>query len=134
MPPSDDDEKMKTLQEVAEAMGPYPVEAFDFVQTGLRYTAAKLHGQALAEKTERHISGRQLCLGLRDYAISRWGMLARVVLSRWKITETVDFGRIVFSLVEAGRLGVTAEDSLEDFRDVYDFSTFDTGYQIQSKL
>jgi uncharacterized repeat protein (TIGR04138 family) len=134
MPVSDDDDKMKTLQEVAEAMGPYPVEAFDFVQMGLRYTATKVHGELLAPKGERHISGRDLCLGLREYAISRWGMLARVVLSRWKITETLDFGRIVFSLVEAGRLGVTAEDTLDDFRDVYDFSTFDTGYQIQSKL
>jgi uncharacterized repeat protein (TIGR04138 family) len=127
------DEKIKTLQELALA-GDYPPEAFEFVQTGLRYTASKVHNQLLKPDGQSHISGAQLCNGLREYALSRWGIMARVVLERWNITRTLDFGHIVFSLVKAGKLGVTDKDSIEDFRDVFDFSTFERGYNIQSKL
>jgi len=131
---SSDDDKIKTLREVAEATGDYPAEAWEFVQTGLRFTAAKVHGQALPANGQRHVSGQQLCAGLREYALTRYGMMARTVLERWHIRSTSDFGRIVFGLVEAGLLGVTNDDTPEDFRDVFDFSKFDSDYRIQSKL
>ena len=69
----------------------------------------------------RHVSGRQLCLGLRDYAIRRYGLLAKTVLNHWGVTRTEDFGRIVFALVEAGLLRKTDDDTLEDFQGVFDF-------------
>jgi len=53
--------------------------------------------------------------------MERWGMLAPVVLAEWNITSTLDFGRLVIHMVERGMLGSKPEDSLEDFRDVYDF-------------
>lgn len=68
-----------------------------------------------------HVSGRQLCLGLRSLAIEKWGRLAGLVLRRWGVTETLDFGRIVFDMVQAGVLRTSEEDSLEDFRDVFAF-------------
>ena len=43
----------------------------------------------------------------------------------------MDFGRIVFALIEAGQMQKTDEDTIEDFRNVYDFKTaFETDYRI----
>lgn len=134
MPPSKDQPREeKPLQEVVDELGLYPIEAFVFVQQGLSYTVAKIHGEAGDPNISRHISGQDLCHGLREFALSQWGLLARTVLRRWNITSTYDFGRIVFALVEAGRMQKTDEDSIEDFRGVYDFNTaFESGYRIEN--
>ena len=47
--------------------------------------------------------------------------MAADVLRNWGIKETVDFGNIVFTLVENGLMGKTEQDSVEDFTDVFDF-------------
>ena len=73
------------------------------------------------EMLNRHISGQDLCWGLRDYAQHRWGSLAQLVLGRWRIESTLDFGKIVFILVENDLLQKEPNDTLEDFRDVFDF-------------
>jgi uncharacterized repeat protein (TIGR04138 family) len=70
---------------------------------------------------KRHISGQQLCLGLRDYAILQYGRLARTVLSSWGVRRTEDFGRIVFAMVEAGWMRKQDDDTIEDFENVFDF-------------
>ncbi|MCC6422523.1 MAG: hypothetical protein IT447_03525 [Phycisphaerales bacterium] len=121
----------KTLQQIVEETGVYPVEAFVFVQQGLGFTVKKLHGDNPDPELNRHVSGTQLCEGLRDLALSQWGLLARTVLKRWNITCTMDFGRIVFALVDNGVLRKTDEDTVEDFRNVYDFgAVFEADYRI----
>jgi uncharacterized repeat protein (TIGR04138 family) len=127
------DEKIRTLNQMAQSAD-YPPEAYEFVQMGLRFAVSKVHGKALPEEGQSHISGAELCAGLREYALSRWGIMARTVLERWNITRTLDFGHIVFNLVKAGKLGVTDNDTIDDFRNVFDFNTFERGYRIQSKL
>jgi uncharacterized repeat protein (TIGR04138 family) len=134
MPPLSPDDKIKTRAESADPASTYPIEAYEFIQSGLKFTAGKLHGNAVGPARPAHVSGRQLCMGLREYALNRWGLMAGLVLQRWNINRTLDFGRIVFNLVEAGRLGVTEEDSIDDFRDVYDFGHLESSYKIQSKI
>jgi len=83
------------------------------------------------EGINRHISGEDLCWGLRDLALRRWGVMARTVLRQWSITESLDFGKVVFLLVEHEVLQKQPDDRLEDFEGIYDFSVvFDQGYQI----
>ncbi|MCC6227891.1 MAG: hypothetical protein IT432_01545 [Phycisphaerales bacterium] len=101
-------------------VGPYPPEAYDFVQRGLAHTAQIVHGEK-DPGDNRHVSGQQLCLGLKDFAIKQYGLLARTVLNRWNIQRTDDFGRIVFGMIDQGLMRKTDEDTLEDFRGVYDF-------------
>jgi len=105
--------------------GPYAPEAFEFVREGLAHTARMVHGDvALSESTpdeRRHVSGQQLCLGLRDFAIGQYGMLAKVVLNRWGIRRTDDFGRIVFAMIELELMRKADQDTIDDFRAVYDF-------------
>lgn len=103
---------------------PYPAEALEFVREGLAHTVRMVHGREPADldvSEHHHVSGRQLCLGLRSLAIEKWGRLSGLVLRRWGVTETLDFGRIVFDMVEAGVLRTSEEDTLEDFRDVFTF-------------
>lgn len=113
----------KTIQEHTGKK--FPPESFQFVQEGLSHTVSAMHsgGATSSDPTDEsnHVDGQQLCLGLRDYAIERYGKLARTVLRRWGITQTADFGRIVFAMIEVGLMRKTDEDSYDDFVDVYDF-------------
>ena len=136
MPPSKPVKPQKSIHQVIYDLGLYPPEAFDFVQQGLSFTVQKIHGQTKKEDMLcRHVSGADLCQGLRELALHRWGMLARMVLARWNIRRTQDFGRIVFALVDSGWMQARTDDSLEDFREVFDFKlAFDTEYRIASLI
>lgn len=113
----------KDLLEVVKTTQ-YSVEAFVFIQHGLDYTVRDIHGE-IDEESEtmhsRHISGEQLCQGLRRYAIRQYGLMARTVLSNWKINTCEDFGRIVFAMVDSGLMYKTENDSIVDFQEVFDF-------------
>ncbi len=135
MPADEQADYEKSLQDVIDEVGTYPAEAYHFVQSGLNYTVNQVHGpRGEDESANRHVRGQQLSEGLRDYALQQWGMLARTVLARWNITSTLDFGRIVFAMVDNNLMQKTDEDSIEDFRNVFDFKTaFEAGYRIEIK-
>jgi uncharacterized repeat protein (TIGR04138 family) len=135
MPPSDKPIQEKSVQQVVEDLGLYPPEAYAFIQQGLSFTVQKLHGKVKDPKANRHVTGTDLCEGIRELALSQWGRLARTVLRRWNVTTTLDFGRIVFAMVEAGLMQKTDDDTLEDFRNVFDFrAAFESEYQIPCTL
>ena len=92
----------------------YPRAAYRFVHEALNFTVAGLGMQ-------RHVSGRELLEGIRRYALDEFGPLTLCVLNEWGIRSCIDFGHIVFNLVDVGLLGKTDEDSLADFEGGYDF-------------
>ncbi len=102
------------LAPILEKDSRYSIDAYLFVREGLDHTVRKL-------KKPRHVSGQELLEGMREYALQEFGPVAKRVLSEWGINECVDFGNIVFNLVNEGLLGKTDEDSIEDFMDGYDF-------------
>lgn len=107
---------------IREKAGPFPPEAFIFVQQGLRHTIERIRRNEVDMAEEgRHVTGQELCIGLRDFALDQYGFLARTVLDRWQVRRTEDFGRIVFALVDAGLMRKTDEDSLADFQGVFEF-------------
>ena len=69
----------------------------------------------------RHVTGKELLNGIKEYALDEFGPMTYTVFSEWGFHSTQDFGEIVFNLVEAGRLGKTESDSRADFKDGYDF-------------
>ena len=127
---------VKSLNQIAQKAG-YPVDAFLFIQRGLDFTVKRIHGedpvesvsvaQSLLDDDEdsipksRHVSGQQLCLGLRDFAKREYGLLALSVLARWNIHHSEDFGRIVFAMVDGGMMHKTQNDTIDDFIDVFKF-------------
>jgi len=94
----------------------YKADAYEFLLQGLEFTQKKL-------KRNTHVSGAELSMGLKEYAINQYGALAGRVLSYWGINNTRDFGNIVFNMIENKLLSKTEEDSLADFDGVYDFKT-----------
>jgi uncharacterized repeat protein (TIGR04138 family) len=125
---------VKSLPQVVREIGDYPLEGFEFVAAGVTYTVSKIHRSKKCKPDQRHVTGAQLCDGLRELAVQQWGYLARTVLRRWNIQSTADFGRIVFALVDNGFLQKTEQDRIEDFRDVFDFEqAFERGYQFELK-
>jgi len=83
------------------------------------------------DKINRHVSGRDLCWGLRDFALERWGLLARTVLESWRVRNTSDFGKIVFGFIDFDLMRKQPEDAVEDFKEVYSFSeAFDEPFYI----
>jgi uncharacterized repeat protein (TIGR04138 family) len=116
------------IKTIFERAGGYAPDAYRFIRDGLSHTVAMVHGQAESaadnhapDDESLHVSGQQFCLGLRDYALQRYGLLARTVLRRWNIHTTEDFGRIVFALIDANLMRKTDQDTLDDFIGVYDF-------------
>jgi uncharacterized repeat protein (TIGR04138 family) len=105
---------------------PYPQEAFAFVQQGLAHAVRLVHEQDESEMIEmgeeRHVSGQQLCEGLREFAVNRYGLLAKAVLAKWGVHATDDFGRIVFAMIDAGLMRRSEDDLFEHFVGVYAFS------------
>jgi len=123
--------KVKSAEELLETVlqrdRRYDREAYRFVSESLAYVVRKA-GRA------GHVSGRELCKGLRDHALEQFGRLARTVLEGWGIRRSEDIGDIVFNMVDAGLLRKTDEDRREDFRDVFDFhKAFDEGFKMRLK-
>lgn len=109
------------LMEIVRQDGRYPLDAFGFLHEGLARAVRHFHGEEAVEHRPRHVTGQQLCWALRDEAVERWGQLARTVLGRWHIRQTLDFGNMVYLLVDNNLMQKTDEDSVEDFRDVFNF-------------
>lgn len=110
----------------------YPLAAFLFLRRGLDFTVSREHGELPEDFFDRpdnadayhnrHISGRQLCYGLRDFAIQEYGLLARTVLRRWNIRSCEDFGHIVFAMVDNELMHKAESDTFADFQGVFDFT------------
>jgi len=109
------------LEAIIRKDGRYPVEAFKFLHDGLDRAVRRRHGRAGPGRSH-HVTGEEICLALRDLAIKRWGLLASTVLAKWHIQATIDFGEMVYLMIDRGVWNRTDDDSVEDFRDVYDFA------------
>ena len=108
------EELINVLSRICQADDRYKIDAYTFVLAALNVTMEAL-------KRKGHVSGRELTLGIKDFAIREYGRMARTVFEHWGIKTTEDFGHIVFNMVERGVLGKTEADNIEDFREVFDF-------------
>ena len=92
----------------------YARDAYDFVREALDYTRIWMEKKG-------HLTGQQLLEGIRKYALEQFGPMAKTVLNLWGVKTCEDFGSIVFNLVDQKVFSKTPEDSMEDFRNGYDF-------------
>ncbi len=114
----------KKLQGIIEKDSRYSVQSYQFIFEALDFTASKLGKKYNSSREEeRHVSGQELSGGVKQYALMKFGFMTRTVFELWGITNSGDFGEIVFNLVESGLMGKTESDSVDDFKDLYDFQT-----------
>ena len=71
---------------------------------------------------ERHVSGEELILGVRDHALQEFGPMAYTLLREWGVRSCSDVGEMVFELLEEGMFGKQDSDTREDFADHYVFA------------
>jgi len=97
----------------------YQREAYIFLRDALDFTTKQ---QKKAKGTTvRHVSGPELLEGVRQYALKEFGPMVVTVFENWGIRSCEDIGHMVFNLIGAGIFGKTDQDSIEDFKAVYDF-------------
>jgi uncharacterized repeat protein (TIGR04138 family) len=116
-------EYLKKIEEIIDGDSSYKFEAYTF-------TLAALHDTVKRLKKPRHVSGAELLEGIRKYALKQFGPMARTVLTYWGVRKTVDFGKIVFALIDSKLLSKQPGDKLEDFMDCYDFDEAFGKYKI----
>jgi len=97
----------------------YHRDAYVFLRDALDYTTKqqkKTKGASV-----RHVAGPELLEGVRQYALKEFGPMVVTVLSYWGVRSCEDVGNMVFNLIGAGIFGKTEEDSIDDFKNVFDF-------------
>jgi uncharacterized repeat protein (TIGR04138 family) len=97
---------------------PYHQDAYFFLREALDF-AVKLRKRQAGEGG--HVTGAQLCEGIRQLALKSYGPMVPTVFEYWGIRKTDDFGEMVWNLIDLGVFGRTETDSKDDFREVYSF-------------
>jgi len=97
----------------------YQREAYVFLRDALDFTTKQQ--KKIKGSTVRHVAGPELLDGVRQYALKEFGPMVITVFASWGIYSCEDIGHMVFNLIGAGIFGKTEEDSMEDFKSVYDF-------------
>jgi uncharacterized repeat protein (TIGR04138 family) len=100
--------------------GRYEKSAYQFIREALDHTVKRLEAESSGGRT-RHVGGRELCDGAREYALAQYGPMTATLLRHWGVERTDDFGEIVYNLVDLDVFGTRQEDKREDFNGVYDF-------------
>jgi uncharacterized repeat protein (TIGR04138 family) len=111
----------KSIQEIAKLDCRYSLRAFEFVHEGLGRTVKKHYSDEIENEGPHHVTGKQLCFSLAELAVEKWGRMAKVVLNQLGVKSTYDFGHIVYLMVEHKWMYARPEDSIEEFKNVYDF-------------
>jgi uncharacterized repeat protein (TIGR04138 family) len=97
----------------------YRKDAYMFVREALDHTQ-RMIGKPKKDEI-RHVSGRELLAGMREYALQQYGPMTTTVLEEWGVRRCEDFGELVFSMVESGLLAKTDKDTRDDFKNGYSF-------------
>lgn len=122
------------VRTLALSDGRFSPDAFGFLFESLD-TAIRVAGRDEAAGTERHVTGRELLQGMRVHATEIFGPMAAHVWRSWGIRETLDWGRVVFLLVDEGLLKSQPTDTIDDFKDGFDFdAAFIESYEPELPL
>jgi uncharacterized repeat protein (TIGR04138 family) len=108
-------------------------DAYHFTREALDYTQKLISREN--KGTVRHVTGQELLEGIRQFALQQYGPMTITVLDEWGVKNCLDFGEIVFNMVESGLLAKTEKDTRDDFREGYDFTdAFGKPYWPEKKL
>ena len=100
----------------------YDRKAYTFLRQALDHTVKELKKKEAAKAgRSQHVSGAELLLGLRSFALDQYGPLSKTVLNSWGVTRCGDFGEMVFNLIEYNVFSKTENDRREDFTELYSF-------------
>ncbi|MGJ8724231.1 MAG: Minf_1886 family protein [Roseibacillus sp.] len=94
-------------------------DAYFFLKEALDFTVKRAKEENEGEN--RHVSGPELLVGFRDFALEQFGPMATTVLREWGVRCCTHVGEMVFALIGEQVFGKQDSDTLEDFGDIFDF-------------
>lgn len=109
----------EAVEQLVTKGSPYHRDAYLFLRDALDHTQKQVARES--KGPVRHVTGRELLEGIREFALQEFGPMTLTVLAEWGVRSTADFGEIVFHLVDIGLLAKTETDTRADFANVYDF-------------
>jgi uncharacterized repeat protein (TIGR04138 family) len=109
----------QAIEQIIKNRPKFHKDAYEFVREALDFTIKQQRKNASGK--DRHISGKELLEGVRQYALEQFGPLARTVLSYWNLQSCEDIGEVVYDMVAVSILKTTEFDSPDDFKNGYDF-------------
>jgi uncharacterized repeat protein (TIGR04138 family) len=97
----------------------YAADAYLFLRDALDVTIKVM--QRGRTDAINHVSGSELCEGVREYALQQFGPMVPTIFEAWGLSTTRDIGEMVFNLIKTGAFSRSESDKLEDFDDIYTF-------------
>ena len=116
-------------KELLESDRRFTIETSRFIQQALDYAAvisaveeSGTGDDEFVVHNEGHVTGRDLCYAVAEYAVREYGYLAKGVLAQLGLRKTGDLGDAVYNLVRVGLMSQSDDDKREDFDDVFDLA------------
>ena len=109
----------EALDQIVAEDARFDKEAYLFLRDALDFTIKSRKKQK--SDLSRHVAGPELLEGVRQFAIQEFGPMVPTVFDTWGVKECSDVGHMVFNLIRAGIFGKTETDSIDDFKNGYDF-------------
>jgi len=97
----------------------YAADAYHFLRDALDATMKTMQKRRKGEIN--HVSGAELCEGVREYALEQFGPMVPTIFEAWHIRTTRDIGEMVFNLIHTGAFSRSDSDRVEDFDKVFLF-------------
>ena len=94
-------------------------DVYSFVRDALDFTVKQQKKNK--EGASRHVTPGQLLDGIRVYALKEFGPMVPTVFGYWNVHSCEHLGQIVFNMIRKEILGKNETDTLEQFRNGYDF-------------
>jgi uncharacterized repeat protein (TIGR04138 family) len=116
----------------------YHLEAYQFVREGLAYAQKVMklpptNDEGTEQGQDHHLTGQQLCQAIREYALDRYGFMAKTVLNSWGVYATSDFGEIVYNLIRIKEMRKSKTDRREDFDNQFEFDeAFEPRFELST--
>jgi uncharacterized repeat protein (TIGR04138 family) len=133
-------EQILAIVELLQQDQRYHLEAYQFVRESLAYAQKIMklpaaNDEPSEEKQDHHLTGQQLCLAIKEYALDQYGFMAKTVLNSWGIHNTGDFGEIVYNLIRIKEMRKSKSDRREDFDDQYFFEdAFEPRFELSTDV
>lgn len=97
----------------------YDVEGYSFLRDALDATLKRR--KKARKEASGNVNASELLEGFRLHALAEFGPMTITVLGYWGIRNCADVGHMVFNLVQSGVFVKTDEDTIESFREGFDF-------------
>ena len=106
------------MREIASSDAALTFEAYKFVSEAVSHAIHKHRTPGCV----RHVGASEIMEASAELAYNTYGLIGDEVLRGWGLKSPVDFGRVVFNLIEHRVLSRSENDNPEDFELEFDMS------------